>query len=193
MPSVIIIAGPNGAGKSTAAPILLKEAANIDNFVNADQIALGLCAFQPEKAAMEAGRIMLNRLHALAAAKETFAFETTLASRSFAPWIAELRQQGYKLHLFFLWLNSPELAIARVAERVRLGGHSVPKETIIRRYKSGIKNFFKLYQPLADNWQLYDNSNEIGYKLISSGEGTNKLVIKNKLLWKKVLELSNEK
>ena len=136
MPHMIIIAGPNGAGKTTTAPALLQDALQVDDFVNADVIAQGLCAFQPEKEAIRAGRIMLKRIHSLAEKRADFAFETTLASRSFAHWMPELKRQGYQLHLFFLWLDHPDLAVSRVKERVRLGGHQVPENTIRRRYDS---------------------------------------------------------
>lgn len=159
MPHVIIIAGPNGAGKTTAAPALLGAALQIDHFVNADTIAAGLSAFAPEKAAIQAGKAMLERMHYLANNGEDFAFETTLASRSFAPWIAKLKEEkGYQFHLTFLLLDGPDLAVSRVVERVKMGGHFVPEDTIRRRFESGLKNFFKLYKPLADSWQMYDNT-----------------------------------
>lgn len=158
MPHVIIIAGSNGSGKSTAAPILLKNTIHINDFVNADIIAQGLSAFQPEKAAIQAGRIMLKRIKTLATEGANFAFETTLASRVFASWIKGLKKNGYQFHLIFLWLKNVELAISRVEDRIRMGGHSVPEQTIRRRYTVGLKNFFNLYSPLADSWQLYDNS-----------------------------------
>jgi predicted ABC-type ATPase len=159
MPHVIIIAGPNGAGKTTAAPALLGAALQIDHFVNADTIAAGLSAFAPEKAAIQAGRAMLERMRYLASNNENFAFETTLASRTFAPWIARLKQEkGYSFHLTFLLLDSPELAVSRVAERVKMGGHFVPEETVRRRFVAGLRNFFQLYKPLADSWQMYDNT-----------------------------------
>ena len=157
-PKVIIIAGPNGAGKSTIAPLLLRDMFGLMEYVNADTIAHGLSAFQPEKVAFEAGRIMLKRLRHLATRRVTFAFESTLASRSYAPWIGQLCQQGYAFHLLFLWLRNPELAIQRVRERVRMGGHDVPEAVIRRRYRHGIQNFFALYQPLAESWGVYDNS-----------------------------------
>jgi predicted ABC-type ATPase len=144
-PDVVMLAGPNGAGKSTAAPALLRDILSVNEFVNADVIAQGLSAFEPERAAPAAGRIMLARLRELARQRESFAFETTLASRSFAPWIAGLKSEGgYKFRLVFLWLPSPEAAVARVAERVRAGGHDVPEATIRRRYAAGLKNFFTL-------------------------------------------------
>lgn len=158
MPNLIIIAGPNGAGKSTTAPALLKDALTIENFVNADVIAQGLCAYQPEKAAIDAGRVMLKRINQLAEEGVDFAFETTLASRSFAQWIPKLKQEGYQFYLIFLFLQNPELAVLRVKERIKMGGHSVPEETIRRRYKAGLRNFFNLYMPIADCWRIYDNS-----------------------------------
>jgi predicted ABC-type ATPase len=170
VPHVIVIAGPNGAGKSTTAPAILNGALGVTEFVNADTIAQGLSAFNPEKAAFHAGRVMLERLQQLADEKEDFAFETTLASKTFAHWLNKLKVEGYAFHLFYLWLPSPELAIARVAERVKMGGHNVPEETICRRYHAGLKNFFRLYRPIADTWRIYDNSQSEAPRLISSGE-----------------------
>jgi predicted ABC-type ATPase len=159
MPYVIVIAGPNGAGKSTAAPALLHGLLGLEDFVNADVIARGLSAFHPEGAALQAGRIMLARVRELAAAGRDFAFETTLASRTFAPWIAGLRRDdGYEFHLNYLWVPAPELSIARVANRVREGGHFVPDDDVRRRYQRGLDNFFQLYRPIAEVWRFYDNS-----------------------------------
>ena len=168
MPNVIIIAGPNGAGKSTAAPILLQGILNFENFINADVLAQGLCAFHPESAAISAGRIMLGRIHELGANNESFAFETTLASRSFYTQIRKLKQRGYQFHLIFLWLSSVEIAMARVQARVSMGGHSIPADTIIRRYTSGLKNFFQLYTTIATSWSFYDNSKPEHLDLIAS-------------------------
>lgn len=122
-PGVVILAGPNGAGKSTVAPALLHGALGVDEFVNADVIAQGLSAFEPDRVAIAAGRIMLARLNELAAQRADFAFETTLATRSFARWLRGLRLSGYDVHLFFLWLFSADLAVARVADRVGMEGH----------------------------------------------------------------------
>lgn len=138
-PHLIIISGPNGAGKSTTAPALLQGTLGVTEFVNADVIAQGLSAFNPERAAFHAGRIMLERLQQLADEHGNFAFETTLASRTFAHWIKELKNAGYAFHLFFLWLPAAEFAIARVAERVKMGGHNVPEDAITRRYHAGLK------------------------------------------------------
>ena len=187
-PHLIVIAGPNGAGKSTTAPSLLKSTLGIDEFVNADLIAQGLSGFQPEGAAFHAGRVMLERIHYLANKRIDFAFETTLASRTFAYWIAALRKTGYGFHLVFLYLPNEELAAARVAERVRMGGHNVPEETIRRRYHTGLKNFFHLYKPLSDFWRFYDNSEPVGPRLIALGGIGQPDDIRNVETWDKIME-----
>jgi predicted ABC-type ATPase len=157
-PTVVILAGPNGAGKSSSAPRLLQGALEVSTFVNADVIARDLSPSDVDQAALAAGRIMLARLRELADRRASFAFETTLATRSFAPWLGSLARSGYGVHLFYLWLASPELAIERVAYRVRSGGHNVPPETIRRRYDAGLRNFFSLYRPLVTGWAVYDNT-----------------------------------
>jgi predicted ABC-type ATPase len=157
MPDVIVIAGPNGAGKSTLAPALLRDTLHVFEYVNADTIAEGLSAFAPEDASFDAGRVMLGRLHELAEDRKSFAFETTLASRFYAGWLKELKASAdYRVSIVFLWLRSVDLAIARVSARVRLGGHSIPEETIRRRFDRGAKNFFDLYQPVADSWRFFN-------------------------------------
>ncbi len=166
---LVMIAGPNGAGKSTAAPRLLRGALGVARFVNADTIARGLDEFEPERVAFAAGRIMLARLRELSVRRTDFALETTLASRTFAPWIRELKHHGYGVHLVFLHLPSSEMAVSRVADRVRLGGHNVPETTIRRRYERGLHNFFSLYRPLADSWWFYDNSTRQIPDLIACG------------------------
>ncbi len=170
-PSVVVLAGPNGAGKSTAAPLLLKGALGVTEFVNADVIARGLSGFQPEGVAIGAGRIMLARLRELARQRASFAFESTLASRLLAPWILRLVKDGYKFHLVFLWLPSADFAVARVADRVRMGGHGVPEDTIRRRYESGLRNFFRLYRPLTTTWRMYDNAGCLPPTLVACGSG----------------------
>lgn len=192
MPHLILIAGPNGAGKSTAAPGILQGALAVSQFVNADTIALGLSAFEPERAAIQAGRVMVTRLHQLAAGREDFAFETTLASRSFAHWIETLKVEGYHFHLVFLTLPSVELAIERVAERVRMGGHDVPTATIRRRYDSGIRNFFRLYQPLADGWRVYDNT-DITPRLIANGSREKVECVTDTVAWSRLKEFNDER
>jgi predicted ABC-type ATPase len=168
-PNLIVLGGPNGAGKSTVAPMLLRDELEVREFVNADTIATGLSGFGAEGAAMEAGRIMLQRIRTLAQSRVDFAFESTLASRSLGVLIREAREKGYRSYLVFLWLEGPDLAVARVRERVRSGGHSVPEETIRRRYCRGVENFFRIYRPLADRWRFYDNSGTSVPRLIARG------------------------
>ena len=158
MPHVILLAGPNGAGKSTVAPRLLRGALGVQEFVNADTIASGISAFSPDSAAFQAGRVMLRRLSELSRSRKNFAFESTLSARSFAPWLKRLKTRGYSVRILFLFLPDPRLAIERVKQRVRLGGHDIPVAVIRRRYYAGARNFFRLYMPLADQWRIYDNS-----------------------------------
>lgn len=191
-PIVAVIAGPNGAGKSTTAPGLLAGVLGVTEFVNADVIAQGLSAFDPESAAIEAGRVMLTRLKELAASRTSFAFETTLASKTFAPWIGRLCASGYEFHLVFLYLPSAEMAVERVADRVRAGGHHVPDEVVTRRYRGGIRNFFRLYRPLAKRWRFYDNSDRSGPRLIAAGAGANETQIAIPDAWDAIKELSHD-
>lgn len=190
---VVIIAGPNGAGKSTLAPFLLRDAFGPMEFVNADTIALGLSAFRPETVAFEAGRIMLKRLHDLATQKVSFAFESTLASRSYASWIDALRRQGYEFHLIFLSLRHPELAVERVRERVRAGGHDVPEHVIRRRFIRGARNFLQIYQVLADTWLVYDNSAHNDPRLIARGSRDRGVEILQADLWQHFVSLTDER
>ena len=184
-PNIIVLAGPNGAGKSTAAPDLLYGALHVDEFVNADVIARGLSAFNPEGAALDAGRVMLSRLKELARQRKNIAFETTLASRTFAPWIRELKKEGYRFHLFYFWLPSPEMCVNRVRERKSLGGHFVPAETIHRRYHGGIRNFFDLYTPIAYRWKFFDNTRKPRVLLASGGEDIEREIF-NAEVWDKL-------
>jgi predicted ABC-type ATPase len=157
LPDIVVIAGPNGAGKSTLAPALLRDTLNIPEFVKADTIAEGLSAFAPEDASFDAGRVMLGRLSELAEANRDFSFESTLATRFYARWLADLQQkQGYRVSVLFLWLRNVDLAVERVRARVKLGGHDVPEETIRRSFDRGINNFFELYQPIADAWRVFN-------------------------------------
>jgi len=158
MPRVVVIAGPNGAGKSTLAAEIVGRTFGVSEFVNADVIARGLSGFSPAAVALQAGRIMLERLEALAAAGQDFSFETTLASRSFAPKLEAWQAQGYEFQLVFLWLSDAGLAEARVRRRVERGGHDIPADVVRRRYERGLRNLFDLYLPIADGWRLLDNS-----------------------------------
>lgn len=185
-PSVVVLAGPNGAGKSTVAPVLLQGALGVAEFVDADVIARGLSAFNPEAVALAAGRLMVRRLRELARQRVSFAFETTLASRSFAPWLTGLMASGYSFHLVFLWLPSADFAVERVANRVLMGGHHVPADTVRRRYRAGLHNFFTLYQPLATTWRVYDNSIGPLPKLIAAGRGAETTRVEDRAVWDQV-------
>ena len=157
---ILIIAGPNGAGKTTFAREYLPREADCPVFVNADLIAAGLSPFRPDAAALRAGRLMLAEIDRYAASGISFAFETTLAGRGCARRIPVWRTKGYRVKLIFLQLDRPETAIARVAERVRQGGHSVPNGVIRRRFHAGMRNFSAIYRQLVDSWALYDNSGQ---------------------------------
>ena len=153
-----IIAGCNGAGKTTASFEILPQILNCKEFVNADEIAKGLSPFQPETVAIEAGRLMLNRIQELLNHKVDFAIETTLSTRTYINIISQAKSLGYEVCLLYFWLNSPEMAIQRVAKRVSQGGHNIPIETIKRRYKLGIKYLFDLYSNNVDKLMIMDNS-----------------------------------
>lgn len=156
-PILYIIAGCNGAGKTTASYSVLPELLNCKEFVNADEIARGLSPFNTESVAIEAGKLMLRRINLLLSQGKTFAIETTLATRSYASLVRRAHESGYQVVLLFFWLASPEMAIERVARRVREGGHNIPTETIIRRYWSGLENFFNIFAPIVDSWMFFDN------------------------------------
>ena len=158
MPNLYIIAGCNGAGKTTASFTVLPEMLDCDEFINADEIARGISPLNPEKAAIEAGRYMLTKIDKLIAGKKDFAFETTLATKSYVKTIQLAKQEGYRIVLVFFWLDSVELAIERVKTRVLDGGHNIPKPVILRRYYSGLLNLFNLYIPICNYWMIFDNS-----------------------------------
>jgi predicted ABC-type ATPase len=170
-PLIVVLAGPNGAGKSTSAAHLLRGALAVEEFVNADTIAQGLSAYRPESTAVTAGRVMLERLRVLARSRRDFAFETTLAGRGHARWLRDARAAGYRTHLIFLSLPSPDLAVARVEERVKRGGHHVPEDVVRRRYAAGLQNLFAVYHSAMDSWQVYDNADLAAPRLVASGAG----------------------
>ena len=155
---LFIIAGCNGAGKTTASFTILPEILDCKEFVNADEIAKGLSPFQPEKVSFEAGRIMLERINDLLESKENFAFETTLATKSYKSKIYLAKEKGYNITILFFWLQNANLAIERVKTRVQEGGHHIESEVIKRRYHRGIKNLFEIYMPIADEVMIFDNS-----------------------------------
>ena len=192
-PDVVALAGPNGAGKSTTGPALLKETLGVTQFVNADVIAEGLAAFDPAGAALTAGKVMLSRLKDLASSQTTFAFETTLAGKSYARWLTKLIQQGYLFHIIFLWLPSPEFALERVGDRVRRGGQAVPERTVRRRFHAGLKNFFSLYQPMADTWRIFDNSGTPPPRLVAAGRGRDVKLVEEATTWTQLTELYGDR
>lgn len=156
--SLYIISGCNGAGKTTASYTVLPEVLDCQEFVNADEIARGLSPFNPESVAIEAGRLMLQRIQELLKEKKTFSIETTLSTKSYKNLVQEAHAKGYKVKLIFFWLDTPETAINRVAQRVSEGGHNIPVETIVRRYYAGIINFFCIYMNYVDYWLLINNT-----------------------------------
>ena len=173
-----IIAGCNGAGKTTASFTILPEVLGCKEFINADEIAKGLSPFQPESVAVQAGRIMLARMDELLQKGETFAFETTLATKSYKQKIEWAQANGYEVTLLFFWLDSPNMAKKRVAQRVAEGGHSIPSETIERRYYNGIANLFAIYIDMVDICYIFDNS-EGRKELIAQKERHKDIVIYN--------------
>ncbi len=158
MKNAYIIAGPNGSGKTTFATMFLPDYVKCPNFVNADMIAKGLAPFKPHSATIKAGKLVLQQIQEFAERGVDFAFETTLSGKSYVKLLTDLKTKGYGLHLFFLWIPSSELAIERIKDRVREGGHNVPVEDVRRRFVRGVNNFFELYEPLFDSWMLFDNS-----------------------------------
>ena len=176
--NLFIISGCNGAGKTTASYTILPEILDCKEFVNADEIAKGLSPFQPEKVSIEAGRIMLNRIKELIESGENFAFETTLSTRSFTHTVKKAQEKGYNVVLLFFWLQRVELAIERVKERVREGGHNIPNDVVKRRYKKGIYNLFELYLPVIDSVLIFDNS-EGKHELIAEKIEGNQLTLLN--------------
>ncbi len=155
---LFIISGCNGAGKTTASYTVLPKILNCHEFVNADEIARGLSPFNSESMAIEAGRLMLQRIEALLSKGMSFAIETTLATKSYVKLVRRAKKKGYKVYILFFWLQTPELAIQRVAERVWHGGHNIPEEIIKRRYVAGIDNLFRLFMQEVDYWIIYDNT-----------------------------------
>jgi len=156
--NVYIIAGPNGSGKTTFAKKFLPEYAKCSNFVNADLIASGLSPFSPMSAAIKAGKLVLEQIHNLAGKGAEFAFETTLAGKSYISFLKKLKREEYIINIFFLWIPNPELALSRIKDRVAEGGHDIPAADVKRRFRRGMHNFLNYYKPLADTWLLFDNA-----------------------------------
>ena len=157
-PRCIVIAGPNGAGKTTFARDFLTKEAGVVNFINADLIATGLSPLKPDEAAVAAGRVFLSELDRLTRADESFAFESTLAGVGHAERLRKMKQAGYLIEIAYLKIATPQLALRRIAARVKQGGHNVPRADVLRRFDRSWKNFLALYRPLADKWSVFDNS-----------------------------------
>lgn len=153
-----IISGCNGAGKTTASITILPEIFECKEFVNADEIAKGLSPFNPESVAIQAGKLMLERINYLLTQNDSFAIETTLSTKSYQNLVSQAHEKGFYVQLLYFWLPSPEFAAARVAQRVKEGGHNIPKDVIYRRYYAGIKNLFEIYMPIVDYCMIIDNA-----------------------------------
>ena len=186
-----IISGCNGAGKTTASYSLLPEMLGCKEFVNSDEFAKGLSPFDPSKASIQASRYMLMKIRYLLKRGQDFAVETTLATRTLLKIVKQAQAAGYTVTLLYFWLNSPELAIARVRARVEAGGHNIPEETIVRRYHTGIYYFFNLYAPISERWILADNS-QIPFRVVAEGTKNEILTIRDEDSYQKIKTIADE-
>jgi predicted ABC-type ATPase len=183
-PDLIIVAGPNGAGKTTFINTYLPEYTNVREFVNADLIAKGISPFDPESGSIEAGKIELQRIRQFLKERRSFAVESTISGKSATRWIQDARASDFDVKLFYIYLNSTELSIERIASRVRAGGHNIPIEVAARRYGRSLQNLFDLYVPLADEVQIFDNSNDDFYEIARLNHG--EWIITDKMLFEHV-------
>ena len=169
MPNLYIISGCNGSGKTTASYTVLPEMLGCSQFVNSDEFAKSFSPFNPADASISAGRFMLLKIRYLLHRKADFSIETTLATRSLMRTIEEAKENGYRITLLYFWINSPDLAVKRVKDRVAAGGHSIPEHVIRRRYDMGLRYFFNDYMPVSDRWILVDNS-QVPFRTIAEGD-----------------------
>lgn len=188
-PQVVILGGPNGAGKSTCAPLLLRDTFGVREFVNADVLAAGLSAYNRSTVDFHAGRLMARRLRELAVRRESFGFETTLASRAYASWLLRLRETGYAVDLVYVWIDSVDLAVQRVKQRVAEGGHDVPEEVVRRRYGRSVRNFFSLYKPIAESWTVWENTTNGPPRRIAFGLDSSRDTVLDPNAWLRLTEL----
>ncbi len=186
MKRLFIISGCNGAGKTTASYTILPELLECEEFVNADEIAKGLSPFNPESEAIQAGRLMLERISKLISKGQDFAFETTLATKSYRNFVVKAKENGYHITLLFFWLRSSDLAVKRVETRVKEGGHNIPEHVIRRRYENGLKHFFGIFESIVDEWMFIDNSGE-PYEIIARKNSTGQ-ILKNFEKWNGLLK-----
>ena len=185
MPRLYIISGCNGSGKTTASYTMLPEMLDCSEFVNSDEFAKGLSPFNPEKASIQASRYMIMKIRYLLKKQKDFGIETTLATRTLLRTIRLAQDAGYTVTLLYFWLNSPELAVERVAARVEAGGHDIPEETIRRRYRVGIDYFFHDYAPICERWILADNS-QIPFRVIAEGSKNDLINIKDEATYEQI-------
>ncbi len=186
MPKIYIIAGCNGAGKTTASYTVLPQVLKCTEFINADNIAKGLSPFNVEGVAINSGRIMLTRIKELISQKVDFAFETTLAAKSYLKLLEYAKQKGYEIHLIFFWLKTVQLAEERVLKRFASGGHNIEKSTIVRRYSAGLQNLHTLYMPFVTSWMIFDNS-DTNHVLIAEQAAGEPITIYNKEIYFKII------
>ena len=170
-PQVYVIAGPNGSGKTTFASEFLPNYADCPAFINADTIARGLAGFSPDAVALKAGRLLLEQIETYAAKRMNFAFETTLSGTNYLSRLRKLQKTGYAVHIFFLWIPDVRLSLARVASRVKMGGHNISEKVVRRRFHKGIRNFFTYYRTAADSWMLFDNSGTVPHLIAEEKAG----------------------
>ena len=188
-----MIAGPNGAGKTTMSLELIAHYSPFYEFINADEIARGLAPLHPESMVLTASKLMIKRLKELLSNNKSFAFETTAAGLNYVRHLKIAKQKNYEIHLTFLWLADPQEAVKRVMQRVKQGGHSIPEETIVRRYYAGIRNLLKYYLPLATTALIMDNSSEESLKrLIARKNEDNSLDVLDDVIWKKIKGVASE-
>lgn len=183
-----MVGGANGSGKTTVAKEILTGSLNVYEYVNADEIAKGLSPFCPENVSVQAGKLMIKRLHYLCEHNINFAWESTLSGSNYVKFIKKCRLHNYQIHLIYFWLESPQIAIQRVKKRVECGGHNIPENVIIRRYYRGLKNFKNLYLPLSDSWVIFDNS-QLPTILVAEKKESQSPMIYDEKVYKQIIEV----
>lgn len=191
MPNLYIISGCNGSGKTTASYSLLPQMLGCHEFVNSDEFAKSISPFDPNSAAVGASRFMLQKIGYMMDIRSNFGIETTLATRSLTGIIHQARDLGYSITIIYLWLESPDLAIKRIRNRVQSGGHNISDETVLRRYITGLQYFFDTYMHLADRWVLADNT-QTPFSVVAEGSKDME-IIRNKTKYEHILSLLNDK